>query len=683
MSATIESALNPALGNTRSRERPLSNKEQMQRAKAVCSAAGDPTTDFKDTKLSCTGDIFVGIFFDGTGNNEDKDFLEPRNKPRQQKHSNVVRLYHAFPRTAKVGTTGYYRYYIPGVGTPFDKIGDEGVGFFGRLAQKLGSIAAWNGEPRIIWGLTRVFNAVSQYVYEGDIINDATAGALADELSRTGLITPLLRRRTLKDEWQVKLKAAVKNKTPRVMQINLSVYGFSRGAAEARAFVNWFYELCEEKDQGWEFAGIPVRLQFLGIFDTVSSVGAAGLYSIMEGRQSWAWNNMQIHTGVEQCLHLVAGQEVRACFPLDSVRIDGKYPPNTKEYVYPGSHSDVGGGYMPMCLGKNDWMQDDRQLARIPGYEMYCAAIKAGVPFLMEKQLAAQALAEVTTALVPHDATVAAFNTYYKMAGITPGPVEMMHRQHMSWYFTHRWQMLDRGLQASPEWARAAAHPNSGENYNGELDWLKATQRALIQVVAAVMKEIDKRMTGSGWKDERLSQPLAFGFEVQMLLPLWAAVELASTAYKRGKVLEDGDIQATAAALARKAPEYAAKWRKWLDDNLQAEVHDTDIEREPLLLLESLKPDPVPAEISTFFMNLMHDSMAGFIGFGMPEFQANGFGIAKFRRIYFGNRGDEVIREAIEARNKQHIDVAKAKRAQRAQWDLEAENFQRANPRVW
>lgn len=682
MSTVIESALNPALGNTRSRERPLSNKEQMQRAKAVCSAAGEPTTDFKGTKLSCTGDIFVGIFFDGTGNNEDADFAKSRNTPRQQKHSNVVRLYHAFP-TAKVGTSGYYRYYIPGVGTPFDKIGDEGVGFFGGIAQKLGSIAAWNGEPRIIWGLTRVFNAVSQYVYGDNIIDDETAGSLADELSSTGVVTSFLRRRTLKDEWQAKLKAVVKNRTPQVTQLNLSVYGFSRGAAEARAFVNWFYELCEEKGQGWEFAGIPVRLQFLGIFDTVSSVGAAGLYSIFEGRQSWAWNNMQIHGSVEQCLHLVAGQEVRACFPLDSVRIDGKYPPNTKEYVYPGSHSDVGGGYMPMCLGKDDWAQEDRQLARIPGFEMYCAAIEAGVPFLTKPQLKARNLESVTNALVPHEVTVAAFNAYFKLAGITPGPVETMHRQHMSWYFTHRWQMLDRGLQASPEWTRATALPNTGENYDGELDWLKATQRALIQVVAAILEEIDERMTGSGWKDERLSQPLAFGFKVQMLSPLWAAVELASTAYKRGKVLKDGDIQATAATLARKVPEYLTKWRQWLSDNVQAEVHDTDIEREPLLLLESLKPEAVPTEISTFFMSLVHDSMAGFIGFGMPEFQANGFGIAKFRRIYFGNRGDDVVREAVEARNKELVSVAKAKRALLAKQHLEAENYARANPRVW
>ncbi|MEM5715284.1 hypothetical protein AB3B16_08110, partial [Bifidobacterium animalis subsp. lactis] len=91
---------------------------------------------------------------------------------------------------------------------------------------------------------------------------------------------------------------------PELRLINLSVFGFSRGAAEARAFVNWLYELCEQKDGGWLFAGIPLRIQFLGIFDTVASVGLAGLYPITEGRQDWADDNMQIHPAVERCLHL-------------------------------------------------------------------------------------------------------------------------------------------------------------------------------------------------------------------------------------------------------------------------------------------------------------------------------------------------------------------------------------------
>lgn len=43
-----------------------------------------------------------------------------------------------------------------------------------------------------------------------------------------------------------------------------------------RAFVNWMYALCDEVDGGYQFAGIPLRVEFLGIFDTVVSVGIAG-----------------------------------------------------------------------------------------------------------------------------------------------------------------------------------------------------------------------------------------------------------------------------------------------------------------------------------------------------------------------------------------------------------------------
>lgn len=680
MRDAIDSALNPALGQTRSRERPLTPKEQMQLTKARCAAeAGGPTQ-------ACTGVIFVGMFFDGTGNNENEDYKDPVNRSqsrpaRRQKHSNVVRLYHAFPDKVKSGTTGHYAHYVPGVGTPFKEIGDDGQGFGGEMAQNLGSIGAWYGEPRIIWGLTRMFNAISQYALQRDIISDRVAASLADDLSG---VTSFgwKRRKELKDVWQARLKAQLVHRKPEITQINVSVFGFSRGAAEARAFVNWLFEICEQKDGAYLFAGIPLRVQFLGLFDTVASVGAAGLYSLFEGRQSWAWNNMQVHPGVEQCLHLAAGHEVRACFPLDSVRIEGRYPPNVKEYMYPGSHSDVGGGYIPMCLGKNDWEQDDRQLARIPGYEMYCAAIAAGVPFIPMSKLQEP----VAKALMPHSDTVRAFNNYYKAANIQPGPVEEMHRQHMGHYFTYRWQMLNEGLQKSAEWVRAGKRPNQGKNYEDEQQWMQATQRALIQVVAALLSEIDRRIQSgtSGWSnDARLKQPLAFDLGVQLLSIPTTAEELARKGISRRNRLRDGEVQANAAVLAARAPEYLAKWRKWLSDNLQAEVHDVDIEREPILLLEALKPKTLSSDVSNFFSDLLHDSMAGFIGFGMPEFQANGFGLAKFRRVYAGNDGDEFLRNLVIKSNREKIMAAEARRAQAAKWKTESENFRRANPNPW
>nr|WP_237543803.1 DUF2235 domain-containing protein [Pseudomonas syringae] len=50
---------------------------------------------------------------------------------------------------------------------------------------------------------------------------------------------------------------------------------------------------------------------------------------------------------------MVAGFEQRSCFPLDSIRNeDGQYPADTYEVVYPGVHSDVGGGYPENDQGK-------------------------------------------------------------------------------------------------------------------------------------------------------------------------------------------------------------------------------------------------------------------------------------------------------------------------------------------
>ena len=46
--------------------------------------------------LACSGTVFVGMFFDGTGNNEALDYNNGKVPPEKQKPSNVVRLYDAY-----------------------------------------------------------------------------------------------------------------------------------------------------------------------------------------------------------------------------------------------------------------------------------------------------------------------------------------------------------------------------------------------------------------------------------------------------------------------------------------------------------------------------------------------------------------------------------------------------------
>lgn len=70
----------------------------------------------------CEMPIHIGIFFDGTGNNQ--DWAEPRavgTQLQREKDSNVARIYRSYRDDP---LEGFYRAYIPGVGTPFEKIGE-------------------------------------------------------------------------------------------------------------------------------------------------------------------------------------------------------------------------------------------------------------------------------------------------------------------------------------------------------------------------------------------------------------------------------------------------------------------------------------------------------------------------------------------------------------------------------
>jgi hypothetical protein len=100
-------------------KRVLSGPEAMMRNSAMeCMDADHPT--------ACTGQVHVGIFFDGTGNNRDwpnaafPDTGAPpgyttTNQVALGRHSNVVRLYNAYKRKE---VKGRYAYYVPGLGTP-------------------------------------------------------------------------------------------------------------------------------------------------------------------------------------------------------------------------------------------------------------------------------------------------------------------------------------------------------------------------------------------------------------------------------------------------------------------------------------------------------------------------------------------------------------------------------------
>ncbi len=138
----------------------------------------------------------------------------------------------------------------------------------------------------------------------------------------------------------------------------VDVFGFSRGAALARDFVNRVNERLSR--QG-------VRVGFVGLFDTVSSFGIPGndidirsdsplLTPVLGGlAAAAATGSFNFDLGLESALkvvHLVAGNEYRSNFPLQSLRPGpGRMPPgNIEEIAVPGAHADVGGGYGPEVM---------------------------------------------------------------------------------------------------------------------------------------------------------------------------------------------------------------------------------------------------------------------------------------------------------------------------------------------
>src|SRR5690606_33058668 len=83
---------------------------------------------------------------------------------------------------------------------------------------------------------------------------------------------------------------------------------------------------------------------------------------------------------VKCCRHFVAAHEQRSCFPLDSIRNeDGRYPGFAREVVYPGVHSDVGGGYTKNEQGKAR-NGTHELLSQIVLHDLYAEAFAAGAP---------------------------------------------------------------------------------------------------------------------------------------------------------------------------------------------------------------------------------------------------------------------------------------------------------------
>ncbi|MEP3344959.1 MAG: DUF2235 domain-containing protein [Litoreibacter sp.] len=229
--------------------------------------------------------IRVGLFFDGTGNS--RDHVGTSNIDSW--HSNVDLLERQYknssaPETATVnGSTMKARFasaYIRGVGI------EEG-----------GGNQQW-GIPRgLAWG--------------------------------TGPEGVAARTREGLEAARTKIRESMGGLEP--CFIWLDAFGFSRGACVARDFAN------DIKDGVITSGDITAEVKFLGLWDTVSSIGNGG------NTGNWDKEGVRINTRArrtaETIIHITAKDELRENFPLTLAR--------GKRIEMVGVHSDIGGGYAP------------------------------------------------------------------------------------------------------------------------------------------------------------------------------------------------------------------------------------------------------------------------------------------------------------------------------------------------
>ncbi|MES2076562.1 MAG: DUF2235 domain-containing protein [Pseudomonadota bacterium] len=390
--------------------------------------------------------VNIGLFFDGTRNNKDQD------SPKLG-HSNIARLHDAYIDDPD---GHYFRVYMPGVGTQFPQIGEYGE-------HTSGSAFAIGAEARVLYGLLRFFNAIHRSAFGVGLFNVAQIKALCGysapttaeqlELEKLGLGLSLaagtnghnLREHFLKEQANQLEKKLRTRETPKIKECFIDVFGFSRGAAEARVFCQWFVQLLS----AGEFAGIPVRFRFLGLIDTVASAGywdgiSGTITNTTDGHTGWAApENLRIHPMVENCLHMVAMHELRKNFPLDEVRLNGVLPSNCQEFAYPGAHSDIGGGYLPeelgVSVGKSLQESDALKLAQIPLNHMLACAMAAGAP--MDAERARQLNGYDAFAIAPP--VKQAFQDFLALATLRPRKLCDWMQPYLNW----RWQVRNSYLR--------------------------------------------------------------------------------------------------------------------------------------------------------------------------------------------------------------------------------------------
>lgn len=377
----------------------------------------EPAGPFQD----CRDVVHISLFFDGTGNNREED-------EEKQKWSNVGRLTMAMRQQANV-----YPIYISGVGTTFN----------GTAGNWLDSAGVWiednieglgfggGGERRLRQGE----DAVNQRLYDALLVQAKAQGLEVEKYAAAGSAKGMAKVH----------EALAKHRL--IKMIDMSFFGFSRGAALARAFSYRIINNCKKSGSDLLLENYPMRPSFLGIFDTVASFGLPAHNVQLPFRD----RELVVSPSIERCVHYVAAHEVRVAFPVDLIRKNGKLAGEWVESVYPGVHSDVGGGYTADDQGiQNNY-------ARIPMRDMMREAVSNGVRMKSYKEIEETMYGLFKDRFECLDATEAAYRDYMAACGAMSGTVENQMKRHLEVFYSASGTIHRRGIETPGDRSRAAS----------------------------------------------------------------------------------------------------------------------------------------------------------------------------------------------------------------------------------
>lgn len=381
-------------------------------------AAANRAQQACDHKLgNCSRVLHIGLFFDGVGRNIDQDAVEKR-------LSNIARLFRAYPdEESRTYMVVYKKYYISGLGTPFDEVPEEKL--LAAMDISLGSLLDdIKGKPADM--AKDALHSTLEGESGKDVLTEVKdklltpkgrLGLLKDSathaLKRVGIeATPWLRDsefmaynfltgvetrlNSLKARFAQSYHEAASSSEVPVRLISVSLFGYDLGATLARKFLDILLnDMCRKGADGqhtWQ--SVPVDIVFTGLFDCSRDTPessddgldyAASVVSWLPGpvaKTAAAVGSMYgrkyldhmspLPQAVKKSLHLVAAHERR---PWRCVYRTGLEGDSHREELMPGCSEDIGGGLKPGV------QKPSAELSRVPLRRMYQEAMKAGVPF--------------------------------------------------------------------------------------------------------------------------------------------------------------------------------------------------------------------------------------------------------------------------------------------------------------